>query len=151
MAETDTPSLLNLTTGIVAAFVSNNDTKAKDLPALIHSVQQALLGVTEPEVVVAERKSPAVSVRKSITPDYLICLEDGRKLKTLKRHLRTAYGLSPEDYRAKWGLSKDYPMVAPNYADARSRLAKEAGLGQKGRWVAKAPAAKPKRRAKTTK
>ncbi len=142
MAETDPSSILDLTTGIVAAFVANNDTKAQDLPSLIQSVQKALLGVTQPESVAEEPKAPAVPIRRSITPDYMICLEDGRKFRTLKRHLRTKYGLSPDDYRAKWGLAKDYPMVAPNYAAARSRLAKEAGLGQGGRPAAKATPSK---------
>ena len=105
-----------------------------DLPALIQSVHRALSGISSGgETVEAAPKEPAVPVRRSITPDFLICLEDGRKFKSLKRHLRTKYNLSPEEYRAKWGLAKDYPMVAPNYAKARSDLAKQMGLGQGGR------------------
>jgi predicted transcriptional regulator len=124
---------LEKTTEIVAAFVSKNQTATSELPALIQAVHRALTGVSvvapEPE----PRKEPAVPVRRSITPDYLICLEDGKTFKSLKRHLRTKYDLSPEDYRAKWGLPKDYPMVAPNYAAARSALAKNMGLGKGGR------------------
>jgi len=101
---------------------------------LIRSVHKALLGVADGAAVVeAPPKEPAVSIKKSITPEFLICLEDGRKFKSLKRHLRSKYDMSPEDYRAKWGLPKDYPMVAPNYARARSDLAKRMGLGQGGR------------------
>lgn len=130
------------TADIVAAYVSNNSVAAADLPALIQSIHKALTGVvTGVETVEVAPKEPAVPVKKSITPDFLICLEDGRKFKSLKRHLRTKYNLSPEDYRAKWGLAKDYPMVAPNYALARSNLAKQMGLGQGGRQ-----AAKPKRK-----
>jgi predicted transcriptional regulator len=104
------------------------------LPSLIQSVHKALSGVsTGVEPVEVVTKEPAVSLKKSITPDFLICLEDGRKFKSLKRHLRTKYNMSPEDYRAKWNLPKDYPMVAPNYARARSDLAKQMGLGQGGR------------------
>jgi predicted transcriptional regulator len=112
-----------------------------DLPALIKQVHSALATVGAPAVEPAPApKEPAVPVKKSITADYLICLEDGRKFKSLKRHLRTKYDMTPEDYRAKWGLPKDYPMVAPNYAEARSNLAKQMGLGQGGR--------KPARKAK---
>jgi len=133
MDENSEPSTLEQTATIVAAFVSNNQTGTADLPGLIQSVHRALLGVsaTIPEPVV--KKEPAVPVRRSITPDYLICLEDGKHFKSLKRHLRTKYDLSPDDYRAKWGLAKDYPMVAPNYAAARSELAKSMGLGKGGK------------------
>ena len=129
---------LDLTTGIVAAFVANNTIAAADLPGLIRQVHGALVAVssgasTEPVVP----QAPAVSIKKSITPDHLICLEDGRKFKSLKRHLRSKFDLTPEQYRAKWGLPRDYPMVAPSYAEARSQLAKSMGLGQGGR-VAKA-------------
>jgi len=130
--------LLEMTADIVSAYVSNNTLSPAEVPGLIASIHTALSTVTtgapEPE---PEIKEPAVPVRKSITPDFLICLEDGRKFKSLKRHLRTKYDISPEEYRAKWGLPKDYPMVAPNYAKARSELAKSMGLGQGGRKPAK--------------
>jgi predicted transcriptional regulator len=130
----DKAEIIEMTTDIVSAYVGNNSVAAADLPSLIQSVHKALSGVSGGvEPVEAAPKEPAVSVKKSITPDYLICLEDGRKFKSLKRHLRTKYNMSPEDYRAKWGLPKDYPMVAPNYARARSDLAKQMGLGQGGR------------------
>ena len=130
----DKAEIIEMTTDIVSAYVGNNSVAAADLPSLIQSVHKALAGVGgAAEPVEAAPKEPAVSVKKSITPDYLICLEDGRKFKSLKRHLRTKYNMSPEDYRAKWGLAKDYPMVAPNYARARSDLAKQMGLGQGGR------------------
>ena len=130
----DKSEVIEMTADIVSAYVGNNSVAAADLPALIQSVHRALSGITGgTEVVEAAPKEPAVPVRRSITADYLICLEDGRKFKSLKRHLRTKYNLSPEDYRAKWGLPKDYPMVAPNYAQARSDLAKQMGLGQGGR------------------
>ncbi len=126
--------LVDITAEIVAAYVSNNAVVGTDLPGLIAEVHKALSsaasGATQPE---EQPLKPAVSIRKSITPDYLICLEDGKKFKSLKRHLRTHYNLTPEDYREKWGLPRDYPMVAPNYAAARSSLAKKMGLGQKGR------------------
>lgn len=139
----DKPELLEMTADIVSAYVSNNTIAAETLPSLIANIHSALSqvsgGVVEAE---PEPKEPAVPVRKSITPDYLICLEDGRKFKSLKRHLRTKYNMSPEEYRAKWGLPKDYPMVAPNYAKARSDLAKQMGLGQGGRKPARATRAK---------
>ena len=126
-----------MTTEIVSAYVGNNSVSSTDLPGLIQSIHRALSGVSQPlEAVDSAPKEPAVSIKKSITPDFLICLEDGRKFKSLKRHLRTKYNLSPEDYRARWGLPKDYPMVAPNYARARSDLAKQMGLGQGGRGEA---------------
>ncbi len=132
-------ALLEMTADIVSAYVGNNSVAAGELPGLIQNIHAALTSVSsgpsEPE---PEPQEPAVSVRKSITPDFLICLEDGRKFKSLKRHLRTKYDMSPEDYRAKWGLPKDYPMVAPNYAKARSDLAKSMGLGQGGRKPARA-------------
>jgi predicted transcriptional regulator len=127
--------IIEMTADIVSAYVGNNSVSAGELSTLIGSVHRALSGVAggvaEPEAPAA--KEPAVPVKKSIAPDYLVCLEDGRKFKSLKRHLRTKYNMSPEDYRAKWGLPKDYPMVAPNYAKARSDLAKQMGLGQGGR------------------
>jgi predicted transcriptional regulator len=119
---------------------------AAELPNLIQSIHKAISGIGTGETEApVEAKAPAVSIRKSINPDFLICLEDGRRFKSLKRHLRTKYNLSPEDYRAKWGLPKDYPMVAPNYAAARSSLAKSMGLGQGGRQAAKPKAARAKK------
>ena len=130
----DQSNLLDMTAGIVSAYVGNNTVTATDLPALIRQVHGALAAVDGPaEVEPAPPKEPAVPVKRSISPDHLVCLEDGRKFKSLKRHLRTKYDMSPEDYRAKWNLPKDYPMVAPNYAKARSELAKSMGLGQGGR------------------
>jgi predicted transcriptional regulator len=126
--------IIDMTADIVSAYVSNNSLNAAELPNIILSVHRALSNVTGAEQPVeAAPKEPAVPVKKSITPDYLVCLEDGRKFKSLKRHLRTKYNMSPEEYRAKWNLPKDYPMVAPNYAKARSDLAKQMGLGQGGR------------------
>ncbi len=126
--------LIDLAADIVSAYVSNNTVAVSDLPALIADVHRALSnthgGVQEPE---PEPLKPAVNPKKSIFPDYIVCLEDGKKFKSLKRHLRTHYDLSPEEYREKWGLSADYPMVAPNYAAARSALAKKMGLGQQRR------------------
>jgi predicted transcriptional regulator len=127
-----TSELIELASDIVSAYVSNNTVPTSDLAALIGDVHQALIkaatGAMEP---VKEELKPAVPVRRSVTPDYIVCLEDGKKFKSLKRHLRTHYDLSPEDYREKWGLAPDYPMVAPNYAAARSALAKKMGLGQR--------------------
>lgn len=129
--------LIEVTAGVVAAYVGGNTIAAADVPALIRSVHQALSNVGTKAETADVGREPAVSVRRSITPDYLICLEDGRKFKSLKRHLRTKYDLSPEQYRARWDLPKDYPMVAPNYAQARSDLAKQMGLGQGGRKPAR--------------
>jgi predicted transcriptional regulator len=126
--------IIEMTADIVSAYVGNNTVSTGELPSLIQAVHQALAGVsTGAEPVDTAPKEPAVPVKRSITPEFLICLEDGRKFKSLKRHLRTKYNMSPEDYRAKWGLPKDYPMVAPSYAKARSDLAKQMGLGQGGR------------------
>ena len=134
----DKSEIIEMTADIVAAYVGANSVTAADLPALIQSVHRALTGVaTGGEVAEAAPREPAVPIKKSITPEYLICLEDGRKFKSLKRHLRTKYNMSPEEYRAKWGLAKDYPMVAPSYAKARSELAKQMGLGQGGRQAAR--------------
>jgi len=128
----DKTMLMELTSEVVSAYVSNNPLAATDLPALIKDVNAALNAVTGPaQQPEAEKQKPAVSVRKSLGHDYLICLEDGKKFKSLKRHLKTHYDLSPEQYRDKWGLPSDYPMVAPAYAEKRSQLAKEMGLGQK--------------------
>lgn len=130
----DKADLIDLTTEIVSAYVGHNAVAPGDLPALIHRVFEALTRASDGSVKApAEKAEPAISVRKSITPDYLICLEDGKKFKSLKRHLRTHYNLDPDEYREKWGLPRDYPMVAPNYAQARSKLAKKMGLGQNGR------------------
>ena len=135
--------VIEMTADIVSAYVGNNSVAAADLPNLIQSVHRALAGIsTGSDVQEVAPKEPAVPVRRSITPDHLVCLEDGRKFKSLKRHLRTKYNMSPEEYRAKWGLPKDYPMVAPNYAKARSDLAKQMGLGQGGRKPARATRAK---------
>ena len=125
---------IELAADIVSAYVSNNSVPASELPALINDVHNALLRVDSGVApVVAEALKPAVPTKKSITNDYIICLEDGKKFKSLKRHLRTQYNISPEEYREKWGLPADYPMVAPNYAKARSQLAKQMGLGPQRR------------------
>ena len=137
--------LIELTAQIVSSYVENNSLSAADVPALIQNIHGALSGVTTgASEAPAVAQAPAVSIKKSLTPEHLICLEDGRQFKSLKRHLRTKYNMSPEEYRAKWGLPKDYPMVAPNYAKARSDLAKEMGLGQGGRQTAKEPAKRPR-------
>lgn len=123
-----TTEMLELTTEIVAAHVGNNPVAVSDLPGLIQDVYKTLVSVgTEPSA--PERPKPAVPIKKSVFPDYIVCLEDGKKLKMLKRHLKTSYNMTPEEYRERWGLPADYPMVAPNYAKHRSRLAKEIGLG----------------------
>ena len=125
--------LLSMVTDIVSAHLSNNTVPVGDIPRLIHEVYGALTGLGQVPPKSTERQEPAVSVKKSVTADYIVCLEDGKKLKMLKRHLRTAYGLTPEQYREKWGLPPDYPMVAPNYAKKRSTLARQIGLGTGGR------------------
>lgn len=124
--------VLSLTTEIVAAHVSNNTVTLTDLPGLIQQVYQTLASVGEVPVV-APRPQPAVSIKKSVTPDYITCLEDGKKLKMLKRHLNTAFNMTPDQYRDRWGLPADYPMVAPNYAKQRSQLARALGLGTKAK------------------
>lgn len=142
----DNETLVTLTADIVAAHVSNNSVAISDIPLVIQSVHQALAGLSvdqEPEI----KQEPAVSIRSSIKPDYIVCLEDGKKLKMLRRHLMTHYGMTPEDYRAKWNLPRDYPMVAPNYAERRRALAKEIGLGTKGRGGGRKPS--PRGRAKS--
>jgi predicted transcriptional regulator len=133
---------VEMTADIVSAYVSNSSVSVADLPALIHRALSDIANGAQAQEA-APPATPAVPIKKSITPDYLICLEDGRKFKSLKRHLRTKYDMSPDQYRAKWGLPKDYPMVAPNYAAARSNLAKQMGLGQGGRKAAAPAAAKP--------
>ena len=128
-------NLTNLTAEIVAAFVSNNTVAVSDLPNAINAVRSALTGLGQPSASAqpAEKPTPAVPIRKSVTPDYIVCLEDGKKLKMLKRYLRSTYNMSPDEYRARWGLPPEYPMVAPNYASARSEMAKSIGLGRKRR------------------
>jgi predicted transcriptional regulator len=146
MSESQTsPNFVELAADVVSAYVSNNSVPSADLPMLLNSVYAALIKTAqgqgrEPQVELV----PAVSVKKSVTPDYIVCLEDGKKLKMLKRHLMTAYDMTPEAYRAKWGLKPDYPMVAPSYARTRQELAKKIGLGRKPR-VAPPPAPKARR------
>lgn len=124
--------LVELTADIVSAYVSNNAVVSSELPTLINETYDALSkAAAKASQPITEELNPAVPVKKSVMPDYIICLEDGKKFKSLKRHLRTHYNLSPEEYREKWGLPHDYPMVAPNYAAARSALAKKMGLGQR--------------------
>jgi predicted transcriptional regulator len=125
--------VLGLTAQIVAAHVSHNSVPADHLPSLIQDIYRTLSGMGREAPVIAEKPAPAVPVKKSIFPDYLVCLEDGKKLKMLKRHLSTAYDMTPEQYREKWNLPADYPMVAPSYAKHRSSLAKQIGLGTKPR------------------
>jgi predicted transcriptional regulator len=127
----DTTNIIALTAEIVAAYVSNNTVASADIPALINQVHTALLRVTNGEAKPpSEPLKPAVPIKRSINPDFIVCLDDGKKFKSLKRHLRTQYNMTPEQYREKWSLPGDYPMVAPNYAAARSQLAKQMGLGQ---------------------
>ncbi|RYY18057.1 MAG: MucR family transcriptional regulator [Alphaproteobacteria bacterium] len=131
MPNYDTGTLLGLTANIVASHLSHNQVSAEALPSLIQSVYRSLSTVGEPTVELDVTPTPAVPVKKSVFPDFIVCLEDGKKLKMLKRHLQTSYGMTPADYRAKWRLPQDYPMVAPNYASTRSSLAKQIGLGRK--------------------
>lgn len=134
MVETPGKSFIDLTATIVSAYVSNNPTPAADIPGLIGQVHAALVRVAAGRTEApAEPAKPAVSIKRSVTPEYLVCLEDGKRFKSLKRHLRTQYNMTPEQYRDKWGLPPEYPMVAPNYAVARSQLAKKMGLGQQQR------------------
>lgn len=125
--------LVQATVDIVAAHVSNNALAVDDVPGLIEGVYATLVSLGSPAQVEEVAPEPVVPIKKSITPDYLICLEDGKKLKMLKRHLKTAYDMTPDEYRERWGLAADYPMVAPNYAKQRSELAKSIGLGTQGR------------------
>ena len=131
--------LVGMTTDIVSAYVANNAVAPGALANLITSVHTALTGMSSASEPEPEPQAPAVPIRKSVTPDYIISLEDGSRYKSLKRHLSSKYGMTPEEYRAKWGLPHDYPMVAPNYARARSELAKSMGLGQGGRKPARKP------------
>jgi predicted transcriptional regulator len=130
MDESNKTDLVELTAEIISAYVSNNSVVPTDLPGIINDVHEALSkAVRQIGPIEREELRPAIAVKKSVTPDFIVCLEDGKKFKSLKRHLRTHYNLSPEEYREKWGLPHDYPMVAPNYAAARSQLAKQMGLG----------------------
>ena len=147
----NTPNYIELAAEIVSAFVSNNSVPAAELPALIGNVHDALNRITvgSAQKVEETKQPPAVPVKKSVQPDYIVCLDDGKKFKSLKRHLRTVYNMTPDQYRAKWSLPADYPMVAPNYAAARSQLAKQMGLGARRRKTAEAEpvqAAAPARR-----
>ena len=124
--------MLQMATEIVAAYLSHNGLPSAQIPELIHTVYKSLADIEAPGGEVAEEaQKPAVPIKRSITPEFLVCLEDGKKLKMLKRHLRTTYGMTPEEYRVKWNLAPDYPMVAPNYAKQRSDFAKKIGLGRK--------------------
>ena len=133
-----TPNTLELAAEIVSAFVSNNPVPAAQLPALIGNIHDALTKVASGSIQppTEEPKEPAVPIKKSVQPDYIVCLEDGKRFKSLKRHLRTVYDLTPDQYRAKWGLPADYPMTAPNYAAVRSEMAKSMGLGARRRAAA---------------
>ncbi len=131
--QTNHYDLLSLTTEIVSAYLSNNSISQNEIPGIIEQTYKTLALVEGETAAAAERPQPAVPVKKSVNPDYIVCLEDGKKLKMLKRHLKTAYNMTPEEYRERWGLPSDYPMVAPNYARQRSRLAKDIGLGTRGR------------------
>lgn len=129
--ENNREELLAMTTEIVSAYVSNNTVQATEIPAVIEQVFKTLSHVGSGARGGVDRPQPAVPIKKSVTPDYIVCLEDGKQLKMLKRHLKTAYDMSPEEYRERWGLPADYPMVAPNYAERRSKLAKDIGLGRR--------------------
>jgi len=135
-------TLVTLTADIVAAHVTNNSVAVGDLPLLIHNVHDALSRLGKPDAVPEAKQEPAVSIRSSVKPDFIVCLEDGKKLKMLKRHLMTHYQLTPADYRTKWNLPADYPMVAPNYAEQRRSLAKKIGLGRKPKLAPAQPKAR---------
>ncbi|QHI94987.1 MucR family transcriptional regulator [Aristophania vespae] len=130
-SESDLPNLRNLTAQIVTAYVGSHDVAAEVVPDLVRSVYAALAGVNDQSAAPQEKPVPAVPPRKSVFPDYIICLEDGKKLKLLRRHLKTAYNMTPQEYRERWGLPPEYPMVAPNYANHRSSLARRIGLGRR--------------------
>ena len=131
----DAETIIALTADIVAAHVGNNSVSVSDLPAIIAGVHAALARLGNRTVAEPVKQEPAVSIRNSIKPDFLVCLEDGKKMKMLKRHLMTAFGVTPDDYRAKWGLPASYPMVAPNYAETRCALAVKIGFGRKPGWL----------------
>lgn len=144
----DHETLVTLTADIVAAHVSNNSVAMSDIPLLIRSVHEALAGLSSKTAPEPEPQQPAVSVRASVKPDYIVCLEDGKKLTMMRRYLMTNFGMTPDEYRAKWNLPKDYPMTAPNYTEKRRELAKQIGLGTKGRGGGRKPAARGRAKAK---
>lgn len=144
----DTETLVTLTADIVAAHVTNNSVAIGDIGLLIRSVHDALAGLATGAEPAPEPQQPAVSVRASVKPDHLVCLEDGKKLTMMRRYLMTNFGMTPEEYRAKWNLPKDYPMTAPNYSERRRVLAKEIGLGSNGRGGGRKPAARGSAKAK---
>lgn len=133
MPDTENDNLLTLTSNIVSAHLAHNSVSTEEIPALIRKVYSTLANVNQDGPISSERPQPAVPIKKSVHADYIVCLEDGKKLKMLKRHLKTAYNMTPEQYRERWGLPADYPMVAPNYANQRSKLAKDIGLGTASR------------------
>ena len=143
----DSETLVTLTADIVAAHVSNNNVAVSDIPLIIRSVHDALSGLGSTSAPAPEPQLPAVSVRASIKPEYIVCLEDGKRMKMLRRHLATDHGMTPDEYRAKWNLPKDYPLVAPNYAEKRRELAKSIGLGTKGRGGGRKPAVRSRTKA----
>ena len=143
MSDHDTGALLGLTANIVASHLSHNQVSTEAVPDLIQSVYRSLSTVGKPTIEPDITPTPAVPVKKSVFPDFIVCLEDGKKLKMLKRHLQTSYGMTPDDYRTKWRLPRDYPMVAPNYASTRSSLAKQIGLGRKAAEPPTEPEADP--------
>lgn len=149
--EAKTANIMPLAAEILVAHLSKNKVSTNDLPKLISDIVQALSSLSAGEPQPAPRSAPAIPISKSVTPDYIICLEDGKKMKMLKRHLRSAYKMSPDDYRKRWGLPVDYPMVAPNYAKQRSRLAKSSGLGTKPRGKRSQALTAGRRRRKVTK
>ena len=152
MSDREATDILGLTAQIVAAHVSKNQLETEALPPLIQSVYRSLSTAGTVEAAPAPALTPAVPIKKSVFPDYIVCLEDGKKLKMLKRHLQTSYGMTPDAYRAKWGLPRDYPMVAPSYAATRSGLAKKIGLGRKPATAAEPAVSKlPTRRARGSK
>ena len=140
--------LFTLTADIVAAHVSNNSVAISDIPLVIRSVHDALAGLSSTAQPEPEPQQPAVSVRASVKPDYIVCLEDGKKLTMMRRYLMTNFGMTPDEYRAKWNLPKDYPMTAPNYTEKRRELAKQIGLGTKGRGGGRKPRARSRAKAK---
>ena len=144
----DHETLVTLTADIVAAHVSKNSVAISDIPLVIRSVHEALAGLSANAEPQPEPQQPAVSVRSSVKPDYIVCLEDGKKLTMMRRYLMSKFGMMPDEYRAKWNLPKDYPMVAPNYSERRRELAKEIGLGRKGIGVGRKPAARGRAKAK---
>jgi len=144
----DSEMLVTLTADIVAAHVSNNSVAISDIPLVIRSVHEALAGLASQAEPEPEPQVPAVSIRLSVKPDYIVCLEDGKRLTMLRRYLMTNFGMTPDEYRAKWNLPKDYPMTAPNYTEKRRELAKQIGLGTKGRGGGRMPATRAKAKAK---